>query len=746
MKLLKAEAGVNDGKAGLLSAAGLFAKGGIFDKKSESFNIQELDPYLLFDARSSMLGTLENPTLDLDPATPSTLDVITATRAGIATYTDPDGLIATASADTVRVDYTQGAELTPTKFQNIGQTDFSSGWANYNSTTTTGSGFESQPSRIVEGTVSNSNNYYFPVTTVDSQLYTYSLYVRRVSGTSSVSLVHTNSPTGAKTLINPSSEWQRFSAVFEGVSGGGTSAVGIEESLAGDSVEIAMPQVEEGTTASDFVENTTGSPKFITGATYGPRVPMILVEPSATNLVTYSEDFSDSSWLKNAVGTGVAPAVTLNAAESPDGTQNATKVVFDSGSGTTSSDLSIIEDFFNTTGGVSYTQSIYLKGENGGEKILLRNAGNSAYTTVTLTTDWARYEVTETANLSFGYFSMGLRQGLGGVVINSSITVYAYGAQVETGSVATSLIPTAGGDAAARTRAADDLQIERDSTNLVPYSEDFTQTSWTKQTGTTVTANTAETTSPTGSSDASKVISDGSNGILDSSVGSGGGENTKSVWLKGVNGGEQVVLKDPNQTITQKTLTLTTEWVRYSLTETQTASFGIWIDDIPATGIYMWGTQLETGDLTSYIPTSGAAASRTTFSDFYNQSEGTVYVEAASRKVNVYPRVFKINGVLGSEYFEVALNSTTVRCRYDNATNQVDLYSGDVSDNTFNKIAVSYRVNDFLLSVDGGASLPDTNASLFSATSIRIGNSGSSTRLNGHIKRLLFWPTHSSRL
>ena len=70
MKLLKAEAGVNDGKAGLLSAAGLFAKGGIFDKKSESFNIQELDTYLLFDARSSMLGTLENPTLDLDQATP----------------------------------------------------------------------------------------------------------------------------------------------------------------------------------------------------------------------------------------------------------------------------------------------------------------------------------------------------------------------------------------------------------------------------------------------------------------------------------------------------------------------------------------------------------------------------------------------------------------------------------------------------------------------------------------------------
>ena len=55
------------------------------------FDPLRLDPYLFFDAATSMVGTLENPTLDLDPATPSTLDVITATRAGIATYTDPEG-------------------------------------------------------------------------------------------------------------------------------------------------------------------------------------------------------------------------------------------------------------------------------------------------------------------------------------------------------------------------------------------------------------------------------------------------------------------------------------------------------------------------------------------------------------------------------------------------------------------------------------------------------------------------------
>jgi len=76
-----------------------------------SFSPLLLNPYLLFDARESMVGTLENPTLDLNPALPETLDVITATRAGVATYTDPDGNIATASADTVRVDHVDGVPM-----------------------------------------------------------------------------------------------------------------------------------------------------------------------------------------------------------------------------------------------------------------------------------------------------------------------------------------------------------------------------------------------------------------------------------------------------------------------------------------------------------------------------------------------------------------------------------------------------------------------------------------------------------
>jgi hypothetical protein len=182
----------------------------------------------------------------------------------------------------------------------------------------------------------------------------------------------------------------------------------------------------------------------------------MLIEPSATNLVAYSEDFSDSQWLKQAYGTGVPPTVTTNAAISPDGTQNADKVIFSTGSGTTTAEAAWLEDFIAVTQGEAYTYSVYLKGEQGGEQVLIRHAGSFGYTTFTLTTEWARYEVTETAIYTYAYASLGLRQGLGGVVINSEITVYAWGAQFEAGSVATSYIPTSG---SAVTRAADDLAI-----------------------------------------------------------------------------------------------------------------------------------------------------------------------------------------------------------------------------------------------------------------------------------------------
>jgi len=133
------------------------------------------------------------------------------------------------------------------------------------------------------------------------------------------------------------------------------------------------------------------------------------------------------------------------------------------------------------------------------------------------------------------------------------------------------------------------LLLEPQSTNLVTYSEDFT--TWTIQSGTTVTSDTTETLSPSGEYNSSKIVGNGTSGILKASVSSAGGSNTKSIYIKGTQNGQVVYLKDPNQTVNNKALTLTTEWVRYSLTETQTSDYGIWISNIPTEGIYMWGVK-----------------------------------------------------------------------------------------------------------------------------------------------------------
>jgi hypothetical protein len=69
------DSGLN-GKCGVYGQSGLYDKSGLYPVE---FNVQNLDPYLLFDtSQGSMLGTLESPTLDLDPSNPDTLNVITA--------------------------------------------------------------------------------------------------------------------------------------------------------------------------------------------------------------------------------------------------------------------------------------------------------------------------------------------------------------------------------------------------------------------------------------------------------------------------------------------------------------------------------------------------------------------------------------------------------------------------------------------------------------------------------------------
>ena len=178
----------------------------------------------------------------------------------------------------------------------------------------------------------------------------------------------------------------------------------------------------------------------------------ILLEPTSTNLITYSEDFNETGtdWSFGNGGTGSDPVETKENISSPDGSLGVSKIVFNNGGGTTSSDWSFTAHPYTSVAD-DFTTSIYLKGENGGEKIFV-DCNNGNNNIVTLTTSWQRYEITRTHTLTTTrYIRIGLRGGTGSDV--GETTVYAWGAQQEQLSYATSYIPTLTGSTV--TRAAE---------------------------------------------------------------------------------------------------------------------------------------------------------------------------------------------------------------------------------------------------------------------------------------------------
>jgi hypothetical protein len=194
------------------------------------------------------------------------------------------------------------------------------------------------------------------------------------------------------------------------------------------SVFIWGAQLEEGTTATEYFPTTTRLNIPRIDYTNG-SCPSLLVEPQRTNL-----------YFPSIPSNGANGTYTLNDAISPDGTQNASSFV-PSGNGLVYSNAII-------TTVQTYTFSVYLKGTVNGQKVGLGDNVN-ILNNFTITTSWQRYTFTFTGSiqvtpfylLSGNYFSPA-----------ENNKFYIYGAQLEVGSYATSLIPT---QASSVTRNAD---------------------------------------------------------------------------------------------------------------------------------------------------------------------------------------------------------------------------------------------------------------------------------------------------
>ena len=175
--------------------------------------------------------------------------------------------------------------------------------------------------------------------------------------------------------------------------------------------------------------------------------PALLLEPQRTNLATYSQDFSDTSWNKVNSAGSTLPNVTSNYGISPDGTQNADRIQVSRASG--AADFSSIYKSI-TTSSVNRALSVWLKSLSGTPTILIAN-NNGAYVSQQITTEWVRYEldlgVGTYTELQLSVVGSNFVQG-----VSESADFLAWGFQLEQGSYATSYIPTSGSSV---TRSAD---------------------------------------------------------------------------------------------------------------------------------------------------------------------------------------------------------------------------------------------------------------------------------------------------
>ena len=488
-----------------------------------------------------------------------------------------------------------------------------------------------------------------------------------------------------------------------------------------------------------------------------------LVEVVPYNLLTWSNDFTNSAWTK--LNSTILSSNNLG----PNGTLTATRLNMPNAS---SSQL------FNafSSGVGTYTTSIWVRLVSGSGNFRLGFYDNVSLLTdsITVTATWQRFSVTKTV----AAFTQTRGCWLYSNDLNQVIEVW--GGQVVEGTQPLTYLKT-------ETRlniprldyslgSCPNLLLEPQRTNLALRSEEFDLTTpWNTNisgTGISPTRTANSVISPSGVQNADTIVFNrgAGNTINDQCVISQTitvpttGTYYFTCWMKATtiaDVGKQVLLRCGNAATLQP-ITLTANWTRFETTSSVTLGSSIFqignrgtITTGNSVSVDLWGAQLEAGAYaTSYIPTTTASVTRNadivvnaSATSIINSQQGTFYVNCKALFNGGSSRGISLSNGTYSNRIAIVQSPTTNTLLVVLVIGNTFIVNQSISGYTqtnFNKVAISWGSGNFKIFINGtlsnsftGLTMPTAN--LF--TRIAFDAGASFSEFEGQSNQMALFPT-----
>lgn len=193
--------------------------------------------------------------------------------------------------------------------------------------------------------------------------------------------------------------------------------------------------------------------------------------------------------------------------------------------------------------------------------------------------------------------------------------------------------------------------------------------------------------------------------------------------------------------------------ISFTVVPSTSMSFRLAAGPNSATGqnINVYGFGLEAGAFpTSYIPTTSAQVTRaadvatmtgTNFSSWYNQSEGTLFVEGETPTSASGYLASLGSGSVGTRMSVYPFGGGWGWYVRNAFVDQVAITSSVFSSGVFAKFSGAYKANDFAVSANGSSVATDTSGVVPVVDRLHIGNNNASSNFNnGHIRRIAYFP------